>query len=81
MTMAANSNTKMIIGVLIAVLVAVIAYGVLNAPDRRGPAEKVGDAITQLPNGVDNAARELESRTPAERIKDNVKDATDGSPR
>jgi len=49
----------------------------LNAPDRRTPGEKVGDAIGQLDNGVDNAARELEDRTPAERGADAIRDATD----
>lgn len=75
-----NKNSKFVIGGLIVALLAVIAVGVLNMPDRRGPGEKIGDAIGQLDNGVDNAARELEDRTPAERITDGVKDATDGSP-
>jgi len=53
---------------------------VLNAPDTRSTGEKVGDAIDQLGEGVDDAARELEDRTPLERAADELEDATDGTP-
>lgn len=77
-----NTNSKTIIGVLIVAVLAVIAIGVLNMPDRRTPGEKVGDAVGKLGDGqgLDDAARELKDRTPAERIGDGVKDATDGNP-
>lgn len=75
-----NNNSKILIGALVLALVAVGAYAALNMPDRRSPGEKVGDAIGQLGNGVDDAARELEDRTPGERLVDEVKDSTDGSP-
>ena len=76
----ANNNTNVIIGVLVVAVVAVAGYAMLTMPDQRGPGEKLGDAIGQLDNGIDDAARELEDRTPAERIKDGINDATDGSP-
>lgn len=75
-----NNNTKFIIGGLIVLLLAAAAYGFATMPDRRSPMEKVGDAVGQLDNGVDDAARELEDRTPAQRAADGIKDATDGSP-
>jgi hypothetical protein len=65
---------------LILCLIAVvgfIAYRVLNAPDRRSEGDKIGDAITELPNGVDKAARQLEDRTPAEKLNDVAKDASE----
>lgn len=65
-----------IIGIIVAILVVVAGYVVLTKPDQRNGFEKVGDAVSELPNGVDNAARELEDRTPGERIVDDVKDAT-----
>ena len=71
------SNSKTIIGVIIAVVVIALGYMVLTKPDQRNGFEKVGDAVSELPNGVDNAARELEDRTPGEKIVDEVKDATD----
>lgn len=78
-TISRNNNTKFIIGGLIVLLLAALAYGFMTMPDRRSPMEKVGDAVGQLDSGVDDAARELESRTPAERLGDEVRDATDGS--
>ena len=65
---------------LILSLVAVIGfvgYSVLNAPDRRSAGDKIGDAINELPNGVDKAARQLEDRTPGDKLNDAAKDAGD----
>ncbi len=78
----ANENKSLTYGILV-VLVAVVgvgAYALLTQPDTRGPGEHIGDAISSLDEGVDDAARELENRTPAERISDEYEDATDGSP-
>ncbi len=72
-----TSNSKTILGVIIAVIIVAVGFMYLNKPDQRTGFEKVGDAVSELPNGVDNAARELEDRTPGERIKDDVKDAVD----
>lgn len=73
-------DKKIVFGALILLVIATFAYLVLTTPDTRSTGEKVGDAIGKLDEGVDDAARELEDRTPAERIKDDVEDATDGSP-
>ncbi|MCC7305155.1 MAG: hypothetical protein IT558_02735 [Alphaproteobacteria bacterium] len=72
-----NRNTTIIIVTLLVLVLGFAAFNALNAPDTRSPGEKLGDAVDQLDNGVDNAARELEDRTPAERIKDDINDATD----
>lgn len=78
--MSANKNIKIGIGVVVIAVVAVLAYAMLTAPDQRSVGERVGDAVGALDEGVDDAGRELERRTPAERIGDEVEDATDGSP-
>jgi hypothetical protein len=75
-----NKNTRNIVIVIVLIVIAFAAYKVLNAPDQRSGGEKLGDAIGKLDEGVDDAGRELEDRTPAERIKDDINDATDGSP-
>lgn len=75
--MATNSNNKGIFIFIIVVLVAIAAYGVLTMPDQRSTGQKVGDAVDALPQGVDKAARQLEDRTPGEKLGDAVKDATD----
>jgi cell division protein FtsN len=69
-----NFNGKLIPAVVVGLLVAVIGYYVLSAPDNRNPVQKVGDAISELPNGPEKAARELESRTPGDKLKDAVED-------
>lgn len=75
-----NKNIPLIIGVIAVLVVGFVAYAALTAPDQRSTGEKVGDAVGKLDEGLDDAGRELEDRTPAERISDEVQDATDGSP-
>jgi hypothetical protein len=75
-----NKNVKALVSLLVLAVLAFVGYSILYAPDQRSTGEKVGDAISSLDEGVDDAARELEDRTPAERIKDDIDDATDGSP-
>lgn len=72
-----KSSINLTLGILIIVVLVIIGYLVLNAPDKRNAAEKIGDAIHELPQGPDKAARELQDRTPGERIGDTIKDATD----
>jgi hypothetical protein len=66
-----------LIALLLVILVAVGSYAVMTMPDRRTPTQKLGDAIHELPQGVDKAARQLEDRTPGEKLGDAIKDATD----
>lgn len=72
-----NKTSNSIIALAIVVILAILAYGFLTMPDRRSGTEKLGDAIHELPNGADKAARQLEDRTPGEKIGDAVKDAGD----
>jgi hypothetical protein len=74
-----DKNTNIIIGTLIAVVVVVVAFGILTTPEDRSFGERIGDAADRLDDGVDDAARELEDRTPAQRIGDEIEDATDGN--
>ena len=73
-------NTRALIAVLILVVLIAVGYQIMNAPDQRSTGEKIGDAVGKLDEGLDDAGRELEDRTPGERIKDEINDATDGSP-
>ena len=72
------SNRNMIIAAVIVLVLAGGAFAVMNAPDNRSTGDHIGDAIDNLDEGVDNAVRELEDRTPAERMQDEYNDATDG---
>ena len=73
---ATSTSNKMIAFAAIALL-AVIVYGFMVMPDQRNGAEKLGDAIHELPKGPDKAARQLENRTPGQKLGDAVKDAGD----
>lgn len=68
---------KRVAAVAVIVLVAILAFYILNAPDNRSTGDKIGDAIDALPDGVDKAARQLENRTPADKLVDAAKDAGD----
>ena len=58
-------------------VIGIIGYSVLNAPDQRSAGDKIDDAINELPKGVDKAARQLEDRTPADKLNDAANDAGD----
>ena len=75
MNNAKTSNGIMVLAIV--AIAAILAYGVLTMPDRRNGAERLGDAIHELPKGPDKAARQLENRTPGEKLGDAVKDAGD----
>lgn len=65
---------------LIAAVVAIVALGgykLLHEPDTRSSGEKIGDAIDALPSGADKAVRQLEDRTPADKLQDAAQDAGD----
>lgn len=75
--MNTHSFGKYLLILCLVAVVGFIAYSVLNAPDKRSAGDKIGDAVNELPNGVDKAARQLEDRTPADKLNDAAKDAGD----
>ncbi len=68
-------NTRM--GIVTLALMAVVAYAVLTMPDQRSSGQRIGDAIDALPQGIDKAAKQLEKRTPGEKLGDAIKEASD----
>ena len=72
-----NPTYQWLLIIVVVGVAAVLAYGLLTAQDRRSPTEKIGDAIHELPKGVDKAERQLENRTPGQKLGDAVKDAGD----
>jgi hypothetical protein len=75
-----NKNVSIVLGVVLLALVGFVAFGALNAPDTRSTGQKVEDAVNNLDEGLDDAARQLEDRTPLEKMQDGYDDATDGDP-
>jgi len=73
-----NPTAKNIFVAIIVVVLLGVLYIAFVMPDQRSTSDKVGDAIHELPNGVDKAAGELkEDRTPGEKIGDAVRGAGD----
>ncbi|NBX02473.1 MAG: hypothetical protein EBR02_00115 [Alphaproteobacteria bacterium] len=75
--MSEQPQGKFLATTALVVVVLVVGYYIMNAPDRRSEGQKIGDAINELPNGVDKAARQLKDRTPAEKLSDAAGDAGD----
>jgi len=59
------------------IILAILAYGILTMRDQRSATDKIGDAVRELPQGIDKAERQLEDRTPGQKMGDAVKDAGD----
>lgn len=72
-----DDRNRTLLGVLIIVVLAVVAYGALTMRDNRTFGQKISDAADALPQGVDKAARQLEDRTPGQKLGDAVKDTGD----
>ncbi len=75
--MTTQSFGKNLLIVAALAVILIVGYRVLYAPDQRSGGQKISDAIDELPNGVDKAARQLEDRTPADKLHDAAKDASD----
>ncbi len=72
-----NSSGKFLVTAALVMVIGIVGYYILTAPDKRNAGEKLSDAINELPNGVDKASRQLENRTPADKLNDAAKDAGD----
>lgn len=72
-----NEQYKRPIIVVAVIIIGLLAYGALTMKDQRTGTERLGDAIHELPQGLDKAERQLEDRTPGEKLGDAVKDAGD----
>jgi len=72
--MAPQPKGKFLTVIVLVVVIVIAGYYVLNAPDKRDAGQKISDAINELPNGVDKAARQLKDRTPGEKLEDAAKD-------
>lgn len=83
MSQATLSNTNRgLMGFLLVAVLVVLAWAVIsNMPDNRSTADRIGDAATALPHGVDKAADQLRDRTPGERLGDSIRETTDNATR
>ncbi len=70
-----QQTIKWFLFVIILFVAGILVYYTFNIPERRSPGRKIGDAINELDSGAKKAARQLEDRTPAEKLEDTVNDA------
>jgi hypothetical protein len=70
-----NNNLVVILAVALIAIVAVAAVYLMQ--DHRGPAERAGDAVAALPNGLNKAASKLDDQPPAQNVKRNLDNAAD----
>ena len=66
-------DVKLIAALLVIALLGAIAWNMYGMPDKRSTGERLGDAISALPSGVDAASRELKDKGPADKLGDAVK--------
>jgi hypothetical protein len=62
---------------VLVIIIAFAAYDFLTMKDQRSFSDKISDAYHSLGQGPDKAARQLEDRTPGQKLGDGVKDAGD----
>lgn len=70
-------SSRNVIAVLSLIVIGAIIFGFFNLRDNRTGAERMGDAISEMPNGMDKAVEQLEDRSPAQRAADAVKGAVE----
>ncbi len=75
-TQSGGRNTGIILGI-IALVLALGAVLYVLSQDNRSSGERVVDAIETVPQGLDKAAGQLDDKSPAENIGDNVDRAVD----
>lgn len=78
--MATTSSGGRSTGIILGIIAIVLALGAVLyvlSQDNRSSGERVVDAIEAVPQGIDSAAGQLEDKSPAENIGDNVDRAVD----
>ena len=60
--------------VTIALVVALLAYGVLTMKDNRDVSESVGQAVNELSDGVDKTVKEMKESAPVQKMDEEIKE-------
>ena len=72
-----SGSYKIPLVIIVVIIASFAVYKVLTIQDNRSVTDKIGDAVHALPDGPDKAARQLEDRTPGQKLGDAVKDTGD----
>jgi len=75
-TTTSDTSGNTAVMVLAVLIIAIIAVGAIYLmQDHRSASQRVGDAITSLPQGPAKAVDKLGDQPPAVNVRNNVKDA------
>lgn len=74
MTDDKTKNNLIAFVLLIAVVVA--GYWLYHQPDTRSDGEKLGDALSDISKGFENAGQEFDNKTLGQKLHDDVKAAS-----
>jgi len=83
MTCCCNKNNPKSCGcrkampIIVLVLIVLAGFGIhkfMNKPDERTAVERLGDAVKQLPNGVDAASKQLDDKSATEKLGEDIKE-------
>lgn len=74
---AADSTgvARIILALGAVLIVAFLAFAMVNVKDNRSTGERIGDAVDALPHGVGEASQRLGDETPGEKLGDALQDA------
>lgn len=67
---------RKVMPIVLVAFLALAGYGLyvfMNKPDDRTAVERLGDAVKQLPNGLDAATQQLEDKTPTQKLEEGIK--------
>ncbi|HAX91825.1 MAG TPA: hypothetical protein DCY07_06420 [Rhodospirillaceae bacterium] len=63
--------------VTVALVVALLAYGVLTMKDNQKASERVGGAVNELSQDVDKAVKEMKESAPVQKMDEVIKETGD----
>ena len=61
--------------VVIVALIAIVAIVGLNMQREETPGERIGNAVDEMGDGMEDAAEEMQNRSPMEKVGDSIEDA------
>lgn len=72
--MTQNRQGSILAITALTIIIVIVGYYVMNIQENKTVDQKIGDAAGELQLGADKAARQLENRTPTEKLEDAATD-------
>lgn len=75
--MTQHKPQNWLIAAALTLSVAAAGYWAYNQPDKRSDSEKLSDALGEVSQGFENAAKEFEDKTLGEKLQEDLKAASE----